>query len=99
MERKGRPSPLSTLPPLDERGAHYWDAYNTLHKHRRSDSPIALTDLLAYLEYKGVRPSDQDFWVKAIEDLDSAWLKHVADEQQRLAEEAKKYGNNRARRS
>lgn len=99
MEAKGKPTPLASLPPLDERGAHYWDAYNALHKHRRADCPIAITDIFAYMDYKGVRPSDRDFWLKAIEELDGAWLKYVADEQQRMAEEVKKHGSNRTRRT
>ena len=99
MEKKGKPSPLSALPHLDDHTQPYWDAYTTLHNHRNGSSPIAFSEIVTYLNYHEVRPTERPFWIKAIESLDAIWLKHVADEQEKALKETKKHGNHRARRS
>lgn len=49
-----------------------WQAFTELHGHRREASPLAITDIVAWLDLYGV--DDKRFYFRVISALDLVWL-------------------------
>lgn len=78
-----------------------WDAFWLLSNGRtrafNGSNPIALSEILAFLDFKGIRDSDtQEEYIELIRRMDIVWLRHETD---RIQEELERNGRGRESRS